>query len=73
MLTPRSYLFILLLFQFCSGCPASWFSGFCNILSPFAKFSIKPKIDEKNPFLSSNPRLPNFPLEKNTHGLGLCV
>ena len=38
----------------------------------FQSFSIKPKIDEKNSLLFSNPRVLNFPLEK-VHELGPYV
>ena len=46
--------------------------GFVKILNPFAKFSIKPKLDEKNPF---HPPIHNskFAFEKTINGFGICV
>ena len=46
--------------------------SFVKILNPFAKFSIKPKLDEKNPF---HPLIHNskFAFKKTINGFGICV
>ena len=50
----------------------SWTGGFANNLSPFAKFSIKLKTnDKKNLILPSTTQLPNFPLDKVHMGLAM--